>query len=73
MRTQIIRLLAMLAIGVGIILIAVAIRDTVRSAGKVAHAQNNAVKLVAVPTAEWANWQFSSEVPVASGYVVEVR
>ena len=63
----------MLAIGVGIILIAVAIRDTMRSAGTVSHAQNNAVNLVAVPTAEWANWQFSREVPVTGGYVVEVK
>lgn len=64
---------AMVAIGVGVILIAVAIRDTWRSAVNVAHAANSASNLVAVPTAIGTPWTFSYGVPIVSDYVIEVN
>lgn len=70
---SIIRIGAMIAIGVGVILVVVSVRDLWRSSATIAHASNDASYLVAVPTAV-AGWQPAPfNLPVNSSSIVEVK
>lgn len=64
MNKSIIRLVAMVMIGIGVLVIAVSVRDLWRSSANIAHASNNAGNLVAIPT---------NIAPIVTDFVVEVK
>ena len=77
MNKNILQLGAMIALGIGVILIVVSVRDVWRSSATIAHASNDASHLVnhlvAVPTAiaPWPTAQI--DLPVTRDPVVEVK
>ena len=73
MDKPIVRLGAMIMIGVGLIVIAVSVRDVWRSSTTVAQAANSAGSVIAVPTAVSSWWPALLGSPVNDNVVVEVK
>ncbi len=73
MDKRVAQLAAMIMIGAGVVVIAVAMRDAWRGSATIAYASNEASHLVAVPTAV-AGWQPAPfNLPVNSSSIVEVK